>query len=63
MFFVRTGGGFSNEKRLKSNWKLNTFGARLYFRITLLEMAFLNGLCKLPMSTNIDESESPSKTR
>ena len=26
-------------------------------RITLLEMAFLNGLCKLPMPTDIDESE------
>ena len=34
-----------------------TFGTRLYLRITLLEMAFRNSLCKLPMSTDIDESE------
>ena len=34
-----------------------TFGTRLYLRITLLEMDFLNGLCKLPIPTDIDESE------
>ena len=33
------------------------FGARLYLRITLLEMAFRSGLCKLSMPTDIDESE------
>ena len=33
------------------------FGTRLYLRITLLKMAFRNGLCKLSMPTDIDESE------
>ena len=33
------------------------FGARLYLRITLLEMAFRSGLYKLSMPTDIDESE------
>ena len=33
------------------------FGARLYLRIKLLEMAFRSGLCKLSMPTDIDESE------
>ena len=32
------------------------FGTRLHLRITLLEMAFGNGLCKLSI-TDIDESE------
>ena len=31
-------------------------GTRFYLRITLLEMAFRNGLCKLSMPTDIDES-------
>ena len=33
------------------------FGTRLYLRITLLEMAFRNGLCKLSMPSDIDEIE------
>ena len=37
-----------------SNWKLDIFGTRFYLRIiTLLEMAFRNGLCKLPMPMDI----------
>ena len=32
------------------------FGTRLYLRITL-EMAFQNGLCKLSVPTDIDESK------
>ena len=33
------------------------FGTRIYVRITLLEMGFRSGLCKLSMPTDIDESE------
>ena len=44
------------------------FGTRLYLRITLLKMAFRNGLYKLSMPTDIDESEiilsyRPSKSK
>ena len=34
-----------------------TFGTRHYLKVTVLEMAFRNGLCKLSMPTDIDESE------
>ena len=56
--------GFRRRHNLKETHGLKqllllgrTFGAQVYLRITLLELAFRNGLCKLSMPTDIDESE------
>ena len=50
---------FKRETRFKTVIAVlrQAFGTRLYLRKTLLEMAFRNGLCKLPMPTDMDESE------
>ena len=69
MSFLRRGEfelrGFLAEAPFKKEPRFKTvivvlgqaFGARLYLRITLLEMAFRSGLYKLSMPTDIDESE------
>ena len=57
--------GFSAEAQFKRETWFKTvivllrqaFDTRLYLRIMLLEMAFRNGLCKLSMPADIDESE------